>query len=98
MSLKEWSGKSNDVAILTGLPGERVAGAFEDTDGSLVIVMESGYALVCITLGGGSPAFWVENSDRWETRLRVIRKRMEELHAGLGALVIAAPKVPEVKP
>ncbi len=90
-SLGEFSGRSNSLDILTGLPGERIAGAFEDADGSLVIVLESGYALVLVTLGGGSPAFWVENASKWGIRLAAIRKRIAEDRDALAALIEAAP-------
>lgn len=89
--LREFSGQSNDPHILTGLPGERIAGVFKDQDGALVLVMESGYALVLVTLGGGSPAFWVEPAAKWDVRLRAIRARMEELQNGLAAFIGAAP-------
>jgi hypothetical protein len=89
--LSDFEGRSNSLDILTGLPGERIWGAFQDTDGSLVLVMESGAAFVIVSLGGGSPAFWVERAERWQTRLSAIRKRMKELHDGLGNLVKAAP-------
>jgi hypothetical protein len=92
MGLAEFNGRSNHPSILTGLPGEHVAGAFLDTDGSLVIVFESGYALVTVSLGGGTPAFWIESASKWGVRLRAIRHRMETLRDGLGALIEAAPK------
>jgi len=90
-TLVEFSGHSNSLDILTGLPDERIAGAFMDTDGTLVLVMESGCALVVVSLGGGSPAFWVEDANKWGVRLRAIRARMNELRDGLANLVAAAP-------
>ncbi|HSW43516.1 MAG TPA: hypothetical protein VLM76_13495 [Patescibacteria group bacterium] len=87
----EFAGRSNSLDILTGLPGERIAGAFEDTDGSLVLIMESGYALVLVTLGGGTPAFWVESASKWGVRLAAIRKRIAEDRDALAALIEAAP-------
>ena len=89
--LTKFIGKANDLAILEGLPGEKVAGAFEALDGSIVVIMESGAAIVFVTLGGGTPAYWVESAATWEPRLAAIRREIESNTKALGRLIAAAP-------
>ena len=88
--LPELAGHSNTMDIWEAVIGDVIEGAFEDTEGCVVLVMRSGVALVLTSLGGRvPPAFWVERREVWEGRLNRIRADLLRVQGGLRRLLFA---------
>ena len=75
--LSEYKGASNSGEVFRHLVGERIMAAFEDEKGHVVLVMESGPALVLGSLGGGSPAYWTTSKEDIDMLVAERRKAIE---------------------
>ena len=89
MTLKTQRGKANNPSIWPAIVGEQVTAAFQGADGGIVLVMESGDALCICSLGGGSPAYWIEGKKEWSRRYWNVRDRLLANQAALERLTLA---------
>jgi len=80
--LTEYKGPSNRREVFRHLVGERIAAAFEDEKGHVMLALESGAAIVFGAPGGG-PTYWTATKEEVErivaARRGVIERQLAEL-------------------